>query len=177
MNTITPQETGSSIHFNMTPSSMLNYIYRHESSSSSSQHKNFPANTLNHSTSSPPAPSAASHAHEYDEDNTCPVCGKLFRNEATTAQREQHIEECLKAAEFSGSIQDNISHAHRRLIRYKISDRECQGLDECVICFEEFKQGDSVVRLECLCIYHESCIMSWFAKKGEGKCPVHIVND
>lgn len=179
---VAPQEAMSSSHFSMIPSNMLSYIYRNDHSSS--KHRNSPAHAPTSSTSSsptdssPPVPAApSSNAYEYDEENICPVCGKLFRHEATTEQREQHIEDCLKAAEFSGSVQDNVSHAHRRMIRYEISDQECQGLDECVICFEEFRPGDSVVRLECLCIYHEHCIMGWFSKKGDGKCPVHIVND
>ncbi|ODQ66238.1 hypothetical protein NADFUDRAFT_50159 [Nadsonia fulvescens var. elongata DSM 6958] len=47
------------------------------------------------------------------------------------------------------------------------------SLGECVICFEDFLPGDRVARMECLCIYHESCIKGWFKKKGERICPVH----
>lgn len=28
---------------------------------------------------------------------------------------------------------------------------------ECVICFEEFEEGDVIARLECLCRYHKVC--------------------
>lgn len=26
---------------------------------------------------------------------------------------------------------------------------------ECVICFEDLKQGDTIARLPCLCVYHK----------------------
>lgn len=32
---------------------------------------------------------------------------------------------------------------------------------ECVICFEEFEEGDVIARLECLCRYHKVCFLSF----------------
>lgn len=49
------------------------------------------------------------------------------------------------------------------------------GINECVICFEEFEPGDRVGRLECLCVYHEQCILGWFQRKGVGSCPIHAI--
>lgn len=111
----------------------------------------------------------------YDEENSCPVCGRLFAADMSTEQREKHIEDCLKRAEFSGDVTQQ--HRVNRMLKYQISEQESQGLQECVICFEDFKPGDTVIRLECLCVYHELCIREWFERKGTGNCPVHAVND
>eukprot|EP01088_Endostelium_zonatum_P022283 TRINITY_DN9430_c0_g1_i2.p1 TRINITY_DN9430_c0_g1~~TRINITY_DN9430_c0_g1_i2.p1 ORF type:complete len:367 (-),score=53.63 TRINITY_DN9430_c0_g1_i2:10-1110(-) len=43
---------------------------------------------------------------------------------------------------------------------------------ECTICFEEFKKGENIARLECFCIFHEDCVVEWF-KKSNNKCPLH----
>jgi len=42
---------------------------------------------------------------------------------------------------------------------------------ECVICLDDLKQGDTIARLPCLCIYHKSCIDSWF--EVNRSCPEH----
>lgn len=42
---------------------------------------------------------------------------------------------------------------------------------ECSICFEDFRQGDSVARMECMCVYHKCCIERWFEQRK--KCPFH----
>lgn len=40
----------------------------------------------------------------------------------------------------------------------------------CIICFEEYKLKEHVVKLNCNHTYHRKCINEW-AKKG-GKCPL-----
>ncbi|KAL8585457.1 E3 ubiquitin-protein ligase znrf2 [Nucella lapillus] len=42
---------------------------------------------------------------------------------------------------------------------------------ECVICFEDLVEGDTIARLPCLCIYHKGCIDKWFEKNRS--CPEH----
>ncbi|XP_077993696.1 E3 ubiquitin-protein ligase znrf2-like [Glandiceps talaboti] len=42
---------------------------------------------------------------------------------------------------------------------------------ECVICLDDLEQGDTIARLPCLCIYHKSCIDSWF--EVNRSCPEH----
>lgn len=111
---------------------------------------------------------------DLDESSTCPICSTKFASHIQQHDRESHIDNCLKDAEFSGS--PDKQHRANRMIVYRLSEKEAMGLDECVICFEEFKQGDSVGRLECLCVYHERCILDWFARKGAGECPVHAVH-
>ena len=44
---------------------------------------------------------------------------------------------------------------------------------ECIICFDCYEKGDSIIRLDCWCFFHEECIESWFAKKEIICCPVH----
>lgn len=110
---------------------------------------------------------------EEDEDRTCPVCSQLFALDLTSTDREEHIASCVTTSQFSGSPDKLRAN---RMIIYRLSGREAQGLDECVICFEDFAAGEAVGRLECLCVYHEKCILDWFARKGAGECPVHAVH-
>uniref|UniRef100_A0A3B5N1T3 E3 ubiquitin-protein ligase ZNRF1 n=1 Tax=Xiphophorus couchianus TaxID=32473 RepID=A0A3B5N1T3_9TELE len=55
-------------------------------------------------------------------------------------------------------------------IYYK-DDVLARDAGECVICLEELQQGDTIARLPCLCIYHKSCIDSWF--EINRSCPEH----
>uniref|UniRef100_A0A6B2LJB6 RING-type E3 ubiquitin transferase n=1 Tax=Arcella intermedia TaxID=1963864 RepID=A0A6B2LJB6_9EUKA len=48
--------------------------------------------------------------------------------------------------------------------------------EECSICFDEFSNGQKVVRLECLCLYHECCFDAWFSKSGKA-CILHNRED
>jgi hypothetical protein len=45
-----------------------------------------------------------------------------------------------------------------RMLVYRATEKDCMGEDEepqeCVICFEEFDEGDEMGRLECLCKFH-----------------------
>ncbi|CAF0790337.1 unnamed protein product [Didymodactylos carnosus] len=43
--------------------------------------------------------------------------------------------------------------------------------EECAICLETFEKGQTVARLECLCVYHKSCIEVWAMQKRV--CPQH----
>lgn len=46
------------------------------------------------------------------------------------------------------------------MVVYHASEKDCvgedgEGLQECVICFEEFSVGVEMARLECLCKFHK----------------------
>ncbi|KAE9552658.1 hypothetical protein FO519_004137 [Halicephalobus sp. NKZ332] len=46
---------------------------------------------------------------------------------------------------------------------------------ECSICLEDMETGQTVARLECLCIYHKTCLDEWFKRKNV--CPQHPGDD
>ena len=50
------------------------------------------------------------------------------------------------------------------MLVYRATEKDCVGEDggeqECVICFEEFKVGDEMGRLECLCKFHKVSSLS-----------------
>lgn len=51
------------------------------------------------------------------------------------------------------------------MLVYRAKEKDCVGTggepQECVICFEEFEEGDEMGRLECLCKFHRvSCCYS-----------------
>lgn len=104
-------------------------------------------------------------AIDADDDDRCPVCGRALANIKET-DRETHINDCLVKA--AGN-----NNRRNRMIIYKLPSEESANLGECVICFEDLEPGETVGRLECLCVYHEKCILDWFSRKGAGSCPVH----
>jgi hypothetical protein len=109
---------------------------------------------------------------DVDDANNCPVCGKRLEKLANDEEREQHIIACVERAEFSGASQ----RRNNRMVVRKLTpdDKEIGG--ECLICFEEYLPDQKVGRLECLCVFHERCILDWFSRKGPGSCPVHTVH-
>lgn len=71
--------------------------------------------------------------------------------------------------------------ATNRMLVYQATEKDCVGEEgeaqECVICFEEFEEGDEMGRLLCLCKFHRSCIRRWWETKGPGSCPTHQLHD
>lgn len=63
------------------------------------------------------------------------------------------------------------------MLRYRATEKDCLdetgNPQECIICFEDFKEGDEMGRLECFCKFHRSCIRQWWDTKGDGSCPTH----
>lgn len=115
-----------------------------------------------------------------DENNQCPVCASSLKH-MSELEKEMHINQCLKEQEFGSPIENSTMKraTNRMLVSYLPQD----GLpllvnddNECVICLEEFKHGDKVGRLECLCCFHYQCIKDWINKKGYVECPVHSVH-
>ncbi|KAK9463362.1 uncharacterized protein V1516DRAFT_697895 [Lipomyces oligophaga] len=109
---------------------------------------------------------------EEDDEQLCPICGIRLKKMKSEQEREQHINDCLTKATFSGAAEQQ--HRRNRMVVYRLDGSQVGK--ECVICFEDFKAGDVVARLECLCVYHRKCIKAWFEKKGVGECPIHAVN-
>ncbi|KAK6631013.1 hypothetical protein RUM44_003185 [Polyplax serrata] len=93
----------------------------------------------------------------------CPICAKFL----LPGDLECHLVMCLTKP-FLFYNEDVL--------------REDKG--ECVICFEDLKQGDIIARLPCLCVYHKGnegqeeifwrkacCIDKWF--NVNRCCPEH----
>ena len=71
--------------------------------------------------------------------------------------------ESVIARVTSGLLDEQMAlHAQRpqqhRMLLYHATEKDCVGEDgdrsECVICFEEFEEGDEMARLDCLCKFH-----------------------
>ncbi|XP_061775895.1 E3 ubiquitin-protein ligase znrf1 isoform X2 [Nerophis ophidion] len=80
----------------------------------------------------------------------CPVCSKSVASN----EMELHFIMCLSKPRLSYN-----------------DDVLAKDAGECVICLEELQQGDTIARLPCLCVYHKSCIDSWF--EINRSCPEH----
>ncbi|KAI1333236.1 hypothetical protein F5Y16DRAFT_355201 [Xylariaceae sp. FL0255] len=114
------------------------------------------------------------------EDDECPVCHQELPSRDQPdfeTLRESHINNCIISHSSFGNRQHmNTDGAplvrQTRLILYRATEKECVSNEECSICLEEFKDGDSMGRLECLCRFHRTCIESWF-RAHPGRCPVH----
>ncbi|NWS76188.1 ZNRF1 ligase, partial [Crotophaga sulcirostris] len=87
----------------------------------------------------------------------CPICSKSVASD----EMEMHFIMCLSKPRLSyGGGGWWPGH-----------DVLTKDAGECVICLEELLQGDTIARLPCLCIYHKSCIDSWF--EVNRSCPEH----
>lgn len=80
-----------------------------------------------------------------------------------------------------GSRPRATSYRPRGMALYRATEKDCTTEDgepqECVICFEEFEEGDEMGRMECLCKFHRACIRQWWNTKGQGSCPTHQLHD
>ncbi|CAO3627344.1 unnamed protein product [Cunninghamella blakesleeana] len=96
----------------------------------------------------------------------CPVCGLHLDDVGpTTESQENHVQACLNAGLSSSSLTGS------SYVLYQAPSNSTLLGSECVICFEEFAEGDTIARLRCLCSYHHTCIREWFSL-GKG-CPIH----
>lgn len=114
-----------------------------------------------------------------EDEDLCPVCG-LDIEDMNEMDRVAHVNECLTNQEFAGSP-NGIRQRNRMLVYTIPSDAKMDELNlnddnECVICLEEFKPGDKIGRLECLCCFHYNCIKDWINRKGCTECPVHTIH-
>ncbi|KAI9350017.1 hypothetical protein DFJ73DRAFT_832787 [Zopfochytrium polystomum] len=133
----------------------------------------------------------------------CPVCGLALQFLATAAA-EQHLASCLAAATVGsvsdstrnsressrtnrsrGQLKRDVSMRVERWVKPRSSsdissgDRAAAASPrektlECIICLEDFEDGQAVARLDCLCFFHNACIDKWFQRKRH--CPLHAPN-
>ncbi len=66
---------------------------------------------------------------------------------------------------------DETTDINERDIEYSEIDydeKDCKEI--CPICFVEYKEGDSLIKLNCSHIYHKECVFDWFKKNRN--CPL-----
>ena len=56
------------------------------------------------------------------------------------------------------------------IIKLKDISKLSENKTNCIICMENFKEGDNTISLPCIHIYHEKCIKDWF--KRQNFCPI-----
>ena len=56
------------------------------------------------------------------------------------------------------------------LPKIKVDDDSKLEQDKCVICLENFKKGDELIRTPCFHCFHSKCIIEWF--KNNNTCPI-----
>ncbi|ORY96888.1 hypothetical protein BCR43DRAFT_440430 [Syncephalastrum racemosum] len=111
----------------------------------------------------------------------CPVCGRPLLGMQKQDQ-ENHLQQCLnkgsppvRPPRYIGKSGRKSQRGRSRLntyaLVYELSEDSPQISYECPICFDEFKAGDKVARMICLCSYHHRCLTDWL-ERGKG-CPVH----
>ncbi|TRY85078.1 hypothetical protein DNTS_032229 [Danionella cerebrum] len=84
-----------------------------------------------------------------------------MRNCKQTNEANRHMLPCALLPSGGAEVDNNNTR----------DDVLSRDAGECVICLEELQQGDTIARLPCLCIYHKSCIDSWF--EINRSCPEH----
>jgi hypothetical protein len=101
----------------------------------------------------------------------CPVCGL----DLSGIDSEAHLVTCL--VEESGRT-SRIMPGSRYVVFTLVKEEGTVGGGECLICFEEFENGQRVARMNCLCVFHAVCVEDWFGvqreRLGAGvSCPTH----
>ncbi|KAK7114362.1 E3 ubiquitin-protein ligase ZNRF2-like [Littorina saxatilis] len=125
----------------------------------------------------PSASGGANRSNSPDSDSSTPDDGGVF-GRAFTHSLPVHLFalQGIKCPVCSKSIpaDDVECHLVMCLTKPRINYNEDVLADdkgECVICFDELVQGDTIARLPCLCVYHKGCIDKWFEKNRS--CPEH----
>lgn len=113
-----------------------------------------------------------------DSDSSTPEDGPLFGSRNLAHSLPLHLFalhgiKCPVCAKFVPP-DDLECHLVICLTKPRITYNEdvlTEDKGECVICFEDLNQGDTIARLPCLCIYHKGCIDKWFERNRS--CPEH----
>ena len=70
---------------------------------------------------------------------------------------------------FTTIISKIFSKTRTKDIDEYIVEKKIPGY-ECLICLDEFNQGQKIIMIKCGHIYHKNCIDKWFLKKKT--CPL-----
>ena len=126
--------------------------------------KDFPRHTIDRHT-------------QHSQRLICPICdlegdGKLQENlhhHLSTVHEELLRIKAEPIAEDLGIYSDYIPTGQN----FVETTFDLAKTQECTICFEDFEKGTQIVRMDCFCIYHVTCISTWFAKQKTKRCPIH----
>lgn len=117
------------------------------------------------------------------EEDMCPICLHALPPKGVDGDetaREAHVRQCIStrdptSAGWQAASGNTASAIH--MVPFVATEKDCVGEDgntqECSICMVDYDVGDELVRLECLCKFHQACIVEWFGRKQE--CPVHKI--
>ena len=123
-----------------------------------------------------PPPAEPPQSLRNSEDFECPCCGQSFSNyedfsiHMTTTSCKDLL---YKSIEDPEPEDLSVSLPQELTGEYHSFSLNMSMTGECGICFEDFEKGQTVARLDCLCVYHKECIASWYKKSGEKRCPIH----
>ena len=97
----------------------------------------------------------------------------FFNNEIENGRRNRYryILQPLLLESFN-SIHENRNKLVDNLLEYELNKVEKleEGNKKCVICLEHFKDGDKIISLPCVHIYHGDCIKKWLLRTNF--CPI-----
>ena len=79
----------------------------------------------------------------------------------------ENVFESYSISSFNKSIANDIIN---NLVSNKINDVNKISNDNCIICLENYKIGDSYITLPCIHNFHDECIKKWLSLKN--KCPI-----
>jgi hypothetical protein len=96
-----------------------------------------------------------------DDFDECPVCA--IDLPLTPASRDMHIDACLEGQRAHAVVGD----------RFTVQTLQRDSLQECGICYELLLEGESVAVVNCLCMFHERCLRTWWTEKDRPWCPLH----
>jgi hypothetical protein len=62
---------------------------------------------------------------------------------------------------FKSGSYDDIDSPQTRIVVNETSKRMNKVTDECIICYQEFEEGEIIITLQCDHYYHMNCINKW----------------
>lgn len=94
---------------------------------------------------------------------TCQYCNKQIN--PFQEEYDLHVVKCMTKPRIKS-------------LTFVVSETDTELLDpdrECMICFEEYKVGQTCARLECFCVFHKACLDNWLSRKQ--CCPLHMKDE
>eukprot|EP01095_Lingulamoeba_sp_RSL-Kostka_P009979 TRINITY_DN34_c3_g1_i1.p1 TRINITY_DN34_c3_g1~~TRINITY_DN34_c3_g1_i1.p1 ORF type:complete len:279 (-),score=81.42 TRINITY_DN34_c3_g1_i1:223-1059(-) len=118
------------------------------------------------------------HANEETHTYRCPICDLQYFDLEFKVTKKTNLFKHLEK-EHNDMINSSSSSSGSNFQLEKIGNGIVEEIlttsieKDCLICFEEFYTGETIIRMECFCFYHKDCIEGWFEKKQQNLCPIH----